>query len=148
MFQVQTDRSRRHGFASASFSFQTAAVTQLRRNVSSKPLVNVYYISLKSVNRCHSAAERGLPPFSWGRIGVSDEIRQSRKPRRPVRSVQLCLRAGERWGANMAGLRKKTKTFMEGNYLHNFVQSVFNTLFVFPPLMWPAADVVAVLYVQ
>jgi len=27
-----------------------------------------------------------------------------------------------------SGLRKKTKTFMEGNYLHNFVQSVFNAL--------------------
>jgi len=28
-----------------------------------------------------------------------------------------------------SGLRKKTKTFMEGYYLHNFVQSVFNALF-------------------
>jgi len=27
-----------------------------------------------------------------------------------------------------SGLRKKTKTFMEGYYLHNFVQSVFNAL--------------------
>jgi len=26
-----------------------------------------------------------------------------------------------------SGLRKKTRTFMEGNYLHNFVQSVFNS---------------------
>jgi len=28
-----------------------------------------------------------------------------------------------------SGLRKKTKVFMEGYYLHNFVQSVFNALF-------------------
>merc|ERR1719454_1527648 len=28
-----------------------------------------------------------------------------------------------------SGLRKKTKVFMEGYYLHNFVQSVFNSLF-------------------
>jgi len=28
-----------------------------------------------------------------------------------------------------SGLRKKTKTFMDGYYLHNFVQSVFNALF-------------------
>merc|ERR1719181_2208032 len=28
-----------------------------------------------------------------------------------------------------SGLRKKTKVFMEGKYLHNFVQSVFNALF-------------------
>jgi phosphoglucomutase len=28
-----------------------------------------------------------------------------------------------------SGLRKKTKTFMEGYYLHNFVQSVFSALF-------------------
>lgn len=27
-----------------------------------------------------------------------------------------------------SGLRKKTKTFMEGHYLHNFVQSIFNVL--------------------
>jgi phosphopyruvate hydratase len=27
-----------------------------------------------------------------------------------------------------SGLRKKTKVFMEGNYLHNYVQSVFNAL--------------------
>merc|ERR1719162_1277774 len=27
-----------------------------------------------------------------------------------------------------SGLRKKTKTFMEGNYLHNYVQSVLNAL--------------------
>eukprot|EP00929_Paragymnodinium_shiwhaense_P068561 TRINITY_DN344_c0_g4_i1.p1 TRINITY_DN344_c0_g4~~TRINITY_DN344_c0_g4_i1.p1 ORF type:complete len:641 (-),score=212.41 TRINITY_DN344_c0_g4_i1:413-2335(-) len=28
-----------------------------------------------------------------------------------------------------SGLRKKTKTFMEGTYLHNYVQSVFNALY-------------------
>ena len=28
----------------------------------------------------------------------------------------------------LVGLRKKTAVFMEGNYLHNFAQSVFNAL--------------------
>lgn len=34
--------------------------------------------------------------------------------------------AGQKPGTS--GLRKKTKTFMEGLYLHNFVQSVFDAL--------------------
>ncbi len=34
--------------------------------------------------------------------------------------------AGQKPGTS--GLRKKTRTFMEGLYLHNFVQSIFDVL--------------------
>lgn len=43
-----------------------------------------------------------------------------------VTTVQTSPIAGQNPGTS--GLRKKTKTFMEGYYLHNFVQSVFDAL--------------------
>jgi phosphoglucomutase len=43
-----------------------------------------------------------------------------------ITSLATSTIAGQEPGTS--GLRKKTKVFMEGTYLHNFVQSVFNTL--------------------
>lgn len=43
-----------------------------------------------------------------------------------ISSIATSTIAGQEPGTS--GLRKKTKVFMEGTYLHNFVQSVFNTL--------------------
>jgi len=44
-----------------------------------------------------------------------------------VSTLKTAPIAGQKPGTS--GLRKKTKVFMEGYYLHNFVQSVFNALF-------------------
>jgi len=44
-----------------------------------------------------------------------------------VSSLKTAPIEGQKPGTS--GLRKKTKVFMEGYYLHNFVQSVFNALF-------------------
>jgi len=43
-----------------------------------------------------------------------------------VKTVSTQPIEGQKPGTS--GLRKKTKVFMEGNYLHNYVQSVFNAL--------------------
>merc|ERR1719311_852688 len=43
-----------------------------------------------------------------------------------VSTIKTSPIAGQKPGTS--GLRKKTKTFMDGYYLHNFVQSVFNAL--------------------
>jgi len=52
------------------------------------------------------------------KLGGEDLLEVSTKETAPI--------AGQKPGTS--GLRKKTKEFMEGNYLHNYVQSVFNAL--------------------
>jgi phosphoglucomutase len=43
-----------------------------------------------------------------------------------VSTITTAPIAGQKPGTS--GLRKKTKVFMQGHYLHNFVQSVFDVL--------------------
>merc|ERR1711998_541480 len=51
-------------------------------------------------------------------LGDASKLEASKKTTAPIE--------GQKPGTS--GLRKKTKVFMEGNYLHNYVQSVFNAL--------------------
>merc|ERR1719201_1766001 len=72
----------------------------------------------------HCLREMPDDPRAWMEKYLTDEGGVSLEGNLEVTKKETAPIPGQKPGTS--GLRKKTKVFMEGNYLHNFVQSVFN----------------------
>lgn len=84
---------------------------------------NIFKGTVSIVN--NSSEPKILPPGTYEDRTVDLTNSPSLGPLKPSTMKTVPI-AGQKPGTS--GLRKKTKVFMEGLYLHNFVQSVFNSL--------------------